>query len=115
MEAEAIDELRKKLRRERFSGLKTVRWLKTDLFGLKRDTQAGMDRNKNNRGIVESDCSRGRLEDVWSNIANSKFIWVVQDVSHFIVEILDAIICHMRSKLWTITCVYCFEIYLKET
>lgn len=76
MEAEAIDELRKKLRRERFSGLfgggKTVRWLKTDLFGLKCDTQAGMDRNKNNSGIVESDCSRGRLEDVWS-----KFIWVV--------------------------------------
>lgn len=115
MEAEAIDELRKKLRRERFSGLfwggKTVRWLNTDLFGLKCDTQAGMDRNKNNSGIVESDCNRGRLEDVWSNIANSKFIWVVQDVSHFIVEILDA----MRSKLWTITSVYIFEIYLKET
>lgn len=83
-------------------GGKTVRWLKTDLFGLKCDTQAGMDRNENNSGIMKSDCNRGRLEDVWSNIANYKFIWVVQDVSHFIVEILDA----MRSKLWTITCVY---------
>ncbi len=62
----------------------------------------GMDRNKNNSGIVESDCNRGRLEDVWSNIAKYKFIWVVQDVSHFIVEILDAI----RSNLWTITIAY---------